>query len=110
MKHKVLETSKALLHYRQYGKGSSALLCFHGYGQDHDVYRELEALYGNKYTIYSFYLFYHGQSFWHNKKQPIEKEDWSAIIHQFLALEHIDHFSLVGYSMGSRFALATFDA
>jgi pimeloyl-ACP methyl ester carboxylesterase len=109
VKHKVLETPKALLHYRQYGKGPMALLCFHGYGQDHDVYRELEELYGNKYTIYSFDLFYHGQSFWHNKEQPVEKADWSYIMEQFFAVQKIERFSLVGYSMGSRFALATFD-
>ncbi|MDB5273031.1 MAG: alpha/beta hydrolase, partial [Chitinophagaceae bacterium] len=110
MKHLSLETDKACLHYRQYGKGSSVLLCFHGYGQDHDVYRELETLYGSKYTIYSFDLFYHGQSFWHNKTQPLEKEDWSAIMADFFAIQKINRFSLVGYSMGSRFALATFDA
>ncbi len=110
MKHKVLETPKALLHYRQYGKGTNTLLCFHGYGQDHEVYRELEELYGNKYTIYSFDLFYHGQSFWHNKKQPIEKADWAYLMEQFFIVQKIGRFSLVGYSMGSRFALATFDA
>ena len=109
MKHKVLETPKALLHYRQYGKGDRDLLCFHGYGQDHDVYRELEELYGNKYTIYSFDLFYHGQSFWHDKAQPVEKEDWSKIMAEFFKAHAIERFSIVGYSMGSRFALSTFD-
>ena len=110
MKHLSLETDKACLHYRKYGKGSSVLICFHGYGQDHDVYRELEELYGNKYTIYSFDLFYHGQSFWHDKKQPLKKSDWSEIMNLFFDMQKINRFSLVGYSMGSRFALATCDA
>lgn len=109
MRHKVLETDKALLHYRQYGKGERDLLCFHGYGQDHDVYRELEDLYGAKYTIYSFDLFYHGQSFWHDKNKPVEKEDWSKIMSEFFKQQTIERFSIVGYSMGSRFALTTFD-
>ncbi len=107
MKHKVLETSEACLHYRQYGKGVKTLLCFHGYGQDHEVYRALEELYGNEYTIFSFDLFYHGQSFWHNKTEPISIKDWEEMMRVFLVVEHVERFSLVGYSMGGRFALAT---
>ena len=110
MKHKALETSKACLHYRQYGKGSRTLLCFHGYGQDHEVYRALEERYGAQYTIFSFDLFYHGQSFWHDKDKPISLEDWQEIIVQFFKEHHIERFSLVGFSMGARFALVTFNA
>lgn len=110
MKHKALETSKACLHYRQYGKGSKTLLCFHGYGQDHDVYKALEELYGQEYTIFSFDLFYHGQSFWHDKDAPISLQDWEELSLAFLREEHIERFSLVGYSMGGRFALATFNS
>jgi len=110
MKHKALETPKACLHYRQYGKGSSILLCFHGYGQDHEVYRELEERYGVQYTIFSFDLFYHGQSFWHDKIIPLSLEAWKEIMQHFCDVHKIDRFSLVGFSMGGRFALTTFNA
>jgi pimeloyl-ACP methyl ester carboxylesterase len=109
MKHNVSESKKACLHFRKYGRGAKVLLCFHGFGQDHDVYRLLEDRLGEKYTLYSFDLFYHGQSFWHEKRKPISIEDWNEIITQFLTEQRIERFSLVGYSMGARFALATYN-
>jgi pimeloyl-ACP methyl ester carboxylesterase len=109
MKHNVSESKKACLHFRKYGRGANVLLCFHGFGQDHDVYRVLEDRFGEKYTLFSFDLFYHGQSFWHEKTKPLSIEDWTEIITQFLIEQRIERFSLVGYSMGARFALATFN-
>lgn len=109
MKHQVSESDKACLHFRQYGKGEKVLLCFHGFGQDHQVYRILEDRFGNDYTIFSFDLFYHGQSFWHNKSMPISLKDWEQIIGQFIKEQEIKQFSVVGYSMGARFALALYN-
>ena len=109
MKHQVSESDKACLHFRQYGKGQKVLLCFHGFGQDHQVYRILEDRFGADYTIFSFDLFYHGQSFWHDKSEPILQKDWEQMMIQFLEEHQIKQFSVVGYSMGARFALALYN-
>ncbi|MFL5727969.1 MAG: alpha/beta hydrolase [Cytophagaceae bacterium] len=105
-----LEDPKALLHYSVYGEGKKAMLCFHGFGQTSVYFHELEEVMKDEYTIYNFDLFYHGQSFWHAKDTPISKEYWAGLIGKFLKEKNIDRFSLTGFSMGGKFALATLEA
>ena len=59
----------------------------------------------NQYTIYSIDLFYHGKSSWLPRSNPLQKEEWFATITRFLNERQIDNFSLVGFSLGGRFAL-----
>jgi pimeloyl-ACP methyl ester carboxylesterase len=101
-----LEDKKAQLHYSKYGSGSKVLLCFHGYGQSLQNFRELEDELKEEYTIYSFDIFYHGQSFWHDKDHPITKTHWCALMERFLKEHAITKFSLMGFSMGAKFVLS----
>jgi pimeloyl-ACP methyl ester carboxylesterase len=101
-----LEDKKAQLHYSKYGNGNKVLLCFHGYGQSQKDFRELEDQWKGEYTIYSFDIFYHGQSFWHDKDHPMSKAYWCGLIGQFLAKHSVQKFSLMGYSMGGKFVLS----
>lgn len=75
---------------------------FHGYGQDSSAFKELEG--------YSFDLFFHGTSEWHNGEEPLEKSDWKELISDFLDKNNINGFSVLGFSMGAKFALATLEA
>lgn len=104
------EYQKALLHYSRFGKGEKALLFFHGFGQTSAHFRELEEVFGEEYTIYSFDLFYHGKSFWHERDKPLTKAFWSAMLEDFLKKNSIGKFSLLGFSMGGKFVLATLES
>jgi pimeloyl-ACP methyl ester carboxylesterase len=60
--------------------------------------------------LYSFDLFFHGQSVWNNNEVPMEKDFWKELLEQFLAENKIDKFSVLGFSMGGKFAMASVEA
>jgi len=95
------------LFYKKTGTGSKVLLVFHGFGQDHDAFEVLASALGDSYTVYAFDLYFHGKSEWGYAEQPLEKSFWKEIIGKFLMDNQIDAFSLAGFSLGARFALAT---
>lgn len=75
---------------------------FHGYGQDASVFKHIEG--------YSIELFFHGNSIWNKGEEPLEKSEWKDIIDEFLNKNNITTFSVLGFSMGGKFALATLEA
>lgn len=96
------------LHYAKAGNGARVLLLFHGFGQHHCVFDSWVGALGHQYTLYSFDLFFHGQSHWHSR-EALEKTDWQEIMTLFFKQESITDFELVGFSMGGKFALATLE-
>src|SRR6185312_5504156 len=99
------EYKKALLHFSKYGRGDKVLLCFHGYGQSNKDFNILQEALKDKYTVYTFDLFYHGESFWHEKEKPLSKEFWYELVNAFLNTHHVQYFSVAGFSMGGKFTL-----
>jgi len=75
---------------------------FHGFGQNASVFRGIDG--------YSFDLFFHGGSEWNKGEEPLEKPEWKELINAFLIENKIDTFSVLGFSMGGKFALATLEA
>lgn len=65
----------------------------------------MEQALGEDYTIYAFDLFYHGQSKLHKYDAPLTKDFLAEFVAQFLAEKQIETFSLMGFSMGGKFAL-----
>jgi pimeloyl-ACP methyl ester carboxylesterase len=94
------------LHYIKSGSGPKSILLFHGFGQDHRVFDDLTNALANEYTIYSFDLFFHGESSWGKDEDPMEKEFWKELMAQFLTENSISKFNVLGFSMGGKFALA----
>jgi len=94
------------LHYVKRGTGPKALLLFHGFGQDHHAFDQLPETLLFSHTLYVFDLFFHGASQWQEEEKPLEKEVWKEIMIQFLAENEIKKFSVLGFSMGGKFALA----
>lgn len=78
------------------------LLMFHGYGQNASIFKDIEG--------YSFDLFFHGKSEWSKGEEPLEKSDWKELMTEFLHDNNIERFSVLGFSMGGKFALATLEA
>ncbi|QJW91985.1 alpha/beta hydrolase [Spirosoma taeanense] len=97
------------LAYRVFGNGASILLAFHGFGQDGDVFQPLEATIGDRYTVFALDLFFHGGSY-QPDRQLLTKKDWQSLVAAFLRQQAVDRFSLIGFSLGGRFALATVEA
>lgn len=90
------------LFYEKTGSGKKVLLLFHGFGQDHSIFGEITSTLSSTFTFYSFDLFYHGKSVWHENDRPLSAEDLKGFMQQFLAKEEINKFSMLGYSIGCR--------
>jgi pimeloyl-ACP methyl ester carboxylesterase len=101
--------SQSKLFYSKAGRGKKNLLLFHGFGQDHRVFHSWAEVLQNEYTLFSFDLFFHGQSSW-TSRGAMEKKDWTEIVGLFLSKENIKEFEVVGFSLGGKFALATLEA
>jgi pimeloyl-ACP methyl ester carboxylesterase len=100
-----VELDNGHLHYAKYGSGNEILLAFHGFGQDKNIFLPWSKILGEKYTIYAFDLFYHGKS--ERKYGPLSKKEWKAYMLKFIEQENIESFSVLGYSLGGRFAIST---
>lgn len=101
------------LAYRKLGYGPAVMLAFHGIGQDSTCFMPLTNTIGDQFTIYSFDLFFHGGTQLHKSSAHefvLTKTDWTQIISQFLEENGIDRFSVMGFSMGGKFALVTAEA
>lgn len=103
----VLQLEQAKLYYTKSGNGKNILLAFHGFGQTSEVFKTLSESLFDTHTLYAFDIFFHGESEWPLQEQPLEKEFWRRIIKKFLEEESITTFSVLGFSMGGKFALAT---
>lgn len=98
------------LYFNRIGTGKKNLLLFHGFGQDHQAFKKIEEQIQQEYTIYSFDIFFHGLSQWNKGEQPLEKFFWKDLVAEFLKIYEIQSFSLLGFSMGGKFALAILEA
>lgn len=99
-----------LLHYVKAGNGKHPLLVFHGFGQDHTLYVPLLKSLSKKYTLYIVDLFFHGKSEWNDGEIPLQKSTWKSIVESLLKDQHIETFSILAYSLGGKFALATIES
>lgn len=103
------------LHYQKIGNGQKILLAFHGMGQDFSCFQNFAQTFENQYTTYLFDLPYHGKSGGINVTNYIEdelltKQIWKNYLEDFLQKNKIPKFSIIAFSMGGRFALATVEA
>jgi pimeloyl-ACP methyl ester carboxylesterase len=110
IKDHYIEFEGSKLHYVKAGEGKEILLFFHGFGQDHTIYIPLIQSLAGTYSLFIFDIFYHGRSTWAHGERPLDKVTWRKIFNIFLSKNGIDKFSLVGYSLGGKFALATLDS
>lgn len=99
---------EATLHFHKSGNGQHVILGFHGFGQDRRTFERLE--HDDRYTLFLFDIFFHGKSEWRNGEAPLEKSFWKDLMAEFFYQYKIDRFSLLGFSMGGKFVLATLEA
>ncbi|HRG11449.1 MAG TPA: alpha/beta hydrolase [Cyclobacteriaceae bacterium] len=92
------------LYYRKTGSGDTVVLWFHGFGQNHQAFDKLIEANSEGFTHYTFDLFFHGNSVWAGDG-AIDKQQWKELIQLFLDQTGIKNFSIVGFSIGCRFAV-----
>lgn len=102
------ESHRGRVAFRTFGNGPAVMLAFHGFGQDSTAYVPFHQL-GDEFTVYAIDLFLHGES--QGTPGPLlTKADWQQLIGDFLHVQDIDRFLLVGFSLGGRFALTVLEA
>lgn len=104
-----METSWGRLFYEQMGEGPEVFLAFHGFGQSHLDMLPFARLIQPGQRFLFFDLFFHGKSSWHDTSVLLTKGIWSKIIQEVSTQEGFTDFHLVGYSMGGKFSLLTFE-
>lgn len=106
--HQTILYKDFFLEYEEFGKGKEILIAFHGFDGHSSDFKVFEPSFGNRYTIYSFNLFYHGNSQSPNPQQAnsFTNEDLRNIIQAFLTKKSVSSFSLLAYSLGGKIALA----
>ena len=97
------------LAYRRFGSGSEVWIFFHGFGQCHQDMLSFDKLRTSNQRFLFVDLIYHGQTSWNTSEKDLKKEEWKAILLSLLQKESIDTFHLVGYSMGGKFALLSYE-
>lgn len=105
------------LHYYEYGTGSDILLAFHGFGMKGTQFRVLESGFSTKYKIYSFDLFFHGDtelldSSLSTVRKGLKPQEYGNHIRDFIKTIDAEgkKVSLLSYSMGSLMALSILES
>ncbi|MDN3588945.1 alpha/beta hydrolase [Pedobacter aquatilis] len=101
----------AHLNYYKFGSGTKVMLCFHGYGMHGKQFKMLEENLGSEYTFYGLDLFFHKETRLKSNdlasiKKGISKAMLAKFISDFCKNQQIDKFSVIGYSMGTHYAVA----
>lgn len=109
MQMKFLESSFGNLAYYKYGNGENIHLLFHGFGQSSKAYDSFLQLRKSNQTFIVLDIFYHGQSSWNTVQQKLTKEIWRSILVQLMEQEKFERFNLIGYSMGGKFCLVSYE-
>lgn len=102
--------NRSEFHFMKFGNGPKTLLAFHGFGLSKESFLITQEKLGADYTVYSFDLFFHGQSYWAHKEQPLSKADFAEMMRLFLDHFDIKHFSIMTYSLGGKFGLSLAEA
>ncbi len=102
---------KVNLHYYEYGEGPDIMFAFHGFGMRGTQFEVLISALKEKYTIYSFDLFFHGKTELYDASVEVVRKGLLANEFGGWVQEFIDvieargkKISLLSYSMGSLMA------
>ena len=93
------------LAYETAGIGSRHLIMFHGFGLTKEIFDPWMNHLEKVYTVYVIDLFHHGES--QRVNGQLTKKQWVAIFDAFLNHLNINTFSLLGFSLGGRFAICS---
>lgn len=104
-----LQTPFGELAYKKHGNGKNIHLLFHGFGQTMKAFDSYLKLKTENDCFLVFDVFYHGHSSWTSTRQKLTKPVWKEILISLMEKEDFEKFHLVGYSMGGKFSLVTYE-
>ncbi len=104
-----LKTNWGKLAYSKSGNGKEVFLIFHGFGQNHQDMLPFEALIAANSRFIYIDAFFHGRSVWKDSDKSLNKTTWGKILSELMIQEDFSEFHLIGYSMGGKFSLLTFE-
>ncbi|NVJ85275.1 MAG: alpha/beta hydrolase [Algoriphagus sp.] len=104
-----IESPYGKLHYSIDGEGTETFLILHGFGQSSVDMKAFSLLRKPQQRFIFLNNFYHGKSRWFDSQKPLSKTIWKAFINKLQEKESFQKFHLIGYSMGGKFALLTFE-
>lgn len=106
--YKTLHWQESILHYYTLGSGPDVWLLFHGFAQNKELLQPFaEQMAARGTRVYVFDIYFHGESTWGRGTTVLSNDDWKAVLMAFLEQERIGKFSVAGYSMGGKFAIAS---
>jgi pimeloyl-ACP methyl ester carboxylesterase len=95
--------------YEKRGQGKEVVLIFHGFGQTHQDMLTFDRLRKPNQTFLFVDMIYHGKTQWMDSERPFSRQIWKETIRLMQKKEGFDRFHLIGYSMGGKFALLTYE-
>jgi len=112
MKKELLSYKNSTVSYYGFGSGSYPAICFHGFGEDGNLYSFLEKYAGADYTFYCIDLPFHGKTQWN---EGLVFTHWDllqiiSIIFDKNGISADEPFSVLGFSLGGRIALSLYQA
>jgi pimeloyl-ACP methyl ester carboxylesterase len=97
------------LAYQKIGDGIEVFLILHGFGQSHRDMLPFDKIRRQNQRFIFVDLFYHGHSPWFDSSKKLDRVSWSEMIRSLQKQEDFKEFHLIGYSMGGKFSLLTYE-
>lgn len=100
------------LEYARFGDAPEIAIGFHGFGREAEDFRGFDAAFGGMRSVIAVNLFAHAGSCLPNDRavtDSLAPDEWKEIFGAFLDHLGTDRVVLMGYSMGGRIALCTYD-
>ena len=100
------------LEYARFGTAGDVAIAFHGFGREAEDFKGFDSAFGGMRSVVAVNLFAHGNSRlprFRAVTESLGKEEWTALFAAFLDHLAVDRVVLMGYSMGGRIALCTYD-
>ncbi|WP_109829282.1 alpha/beta hydrolase [Reichenbachiella versicolor] len=95
------------LEYELYGDGKKILFCFPGFGENLKTFSFLKDELVN-YQLVSVNLYFIANSKKKHPRKVLKPTEWSITFSEFLEYLNVQRFSVLGFSLGGRFAAVTF--
>jgi pimeloyl-ACP methyl ester carboxylesterase len=100
------------IEYAEFGYGKSIVIAMHGFGREAEDFRQFVPMLRENERIVAINLFSHSKSNWPENRPLLESLsplEHKQLLEAFLAHLNVKSFALMGYSLGGKVALTTYE-